>query len=390
LYKIDKRLKKGKVCERKDILINFWIKSIPKNLKLVSKLTGRYIKSLFSYLRSNTRKLVGAKQLLILLSVCLVLTAFILNQYPEAKNISDCEMEILDDGHYLSAEANLACSYFSLNLTQGSMLEAVAPPFNISGRVLGTWGVGQETEIIEYTVKSEDTLSSIAEDFEISLQTILWANNLTEKSIVSIGQKIIILPVTGILHTVRQQDTLSEIAEIYKVDIDSILDFNDVVDQGKIYAGDTLIIPNGKMPKTINVNYKKVTLNQSFFICPIPFPCGVTQGLHDKNAIDFSNGKCGEPVFAAAAGVVQKTGYTSRGGNYVKISHLKGVITYYGHLSKDIVYPGQKIFQGQTIGYIGHTGHTIPAGYCGCHVHFEVIFAANPFSRYTRGDSVGK
>jgi len=330
--------------------------------------------------------------LLILLSVGLVFTAFVFNQNLETAGVEDFnnyQAEILDKSQYLSTEANLACPCFNLNLTQGSSLEAIAPPFNISGKALGSWGVGQSNEITEYTVKSGDTLSSIAEDFDISLQTILWANNLTERSTVSIGKKIIILPITGILHTVRQQDTLSEIAEIYKVDIDTILDFNDVIDQGKIYAGDTLIIPNGKMPKEINVKYEKVTLNKSFFICPIPFPCGVTQGLHYNDAIDFSNGECGEPIYAAAAGVVQKTGYTSRGGNYVKISHLKGVITYYGHLSRDIVYPGQKVFQGQIIGYIGHTGHTIPADYRGCHVHFEVIFAANPFARYTRGDFVG-
>ncbi len=322
----------------------------------------------------------------------LVLTAFIFSQKLKivgSKDFYTYQAEILDRSQYLSTEANLACSYFSLNLTQGSSLEAIAPPFNISGKVLGSWGVGQSNEIIEYTVKSGDTLSSIAEDFDISLQTILWANNLKEKSTVSVGKKIIILPVTGILHTVRPQDTLSEIAEIYKVDIDSILDSNDVIDQGKIYAGDTLIIPNGEMPKTVDVKYEKVALNQSFFICPIPSPCGVTQGLHWQNAIDFSNGECGEPVWAAAAGVVQKTGYTSRGGNYVKILHLKGVITYYGHLLRDIVYPGQKVTKGQIIGYIGHTGHTIPADYRGCHVHFEVIFAANPFARYTRGDFLG-
>jgi len=377
------------VCERQDILINFWIKYIPQKLKLVRKLTGRYTKSLFSYLCSNIRQLVGAKQLLILLSVGLVSTAFILNRPCDLENSSVLGAEILDKSQYLSAEANLEVSYFSLNLTQGSDLEAVAPPFNISGKALGTWGVGQETEIIEYIVKSGDTLSSIAEDFNINLPTILWANDLTEKSKISIGKTIIILPVTGLLHTVRQQDTLSEIAEIYKVKVDSIIDFNDITNQGKIYAGDTLIIPNGQMPKTIDVKYEKVSLNQSFFICPIPSPCGVTQGLHWQNAIDFSNGKCGEPVFAAAAGVVQKTGYTSQGGNFVKISHLKGVITYYGHLSKDIVYPGQQVFQGQIIGYIGHTGHTVPADYRGCHVHFSVIFAENPFAKYSRGNSVG-
>jgi murein DD-endopeptidase MepM/ murein hydrolase activator NlpD len=324
--------------------------------------------------------------------VGLVFTAFIFNQNLKTAGVEDFntyQAEILDKSQYLSTEANLACSCFNLNLTQGSSLEAIAPPFNISGEALGSWGVGQSSEIIEYTVKTGDTLSSIAEDFDISLQTILWANNLTEKSTVSIGKIIIILPTTGILHTVRQQDTLSEIAEIYKVDIDTILDFNDVIDQGKIYTGDTLIIPNGKMPKAIDVKYKKVTLNQSFFICPIPSPCRITQGLHWQNAIDFSNGICGEPIFAAAAGVIQKTGYTSRGGNYVKILHLKGVITYYGHLSKDIVYPGQKVFQGQIIGYMGHTGHTIPAGYKGCHVHFQVIFAENPFAKYGTGTCLG-
>ena len=322
----------------------------------------------------------------------LVFTAFVFKYDSKTVEIENPYMpsaEILDKGQYLSKEANLACACFDLNLTQDNALEAIAPPFNISGEVLGSWGIGQEEEVIEYTVEEGDTLSSIAEDFEISLETILWANNLTTKSKVSIGKKLVILPVTGMLHTVRQQDTLSEIAEIYKVKLESILDFNDIIDEGKIYPGDTLIIPNAQKPKAINVTYEKVALNESFFICPIPSPCRITQGLHWQNAIDFSNGKCGEPVFAAAAGVVQKTGYTNRGGNYVKISHLKGVITYYGHLSKDIVYPGQKVFQGQVIGYIGHTGHTIPADYRGCHVHFSVIFAENPFAVYGRGTCLG-
>jgi len=283
------------------------------------------------------------------------------------------------------AEANLALPAFHLNVIQGDGLEAVAPPFNISGKVLGSWGMEQEKEIREYIVKSGDTLSSIAASFQISLNTLLWVNNLNERSTIKIDQKLIILPVSGTLHIVRERDTLSEIAEIYQADLEDIMEFNEISDQGKIYAADTLIIPNGKMPKTTNVKYVRVPLASSFFICPIPSPCRITQGLHWYNAIDFSNGRCGDPVFAAAGGTVQRTGYTSRGGIFVRISHPNGVITYYGHLSKMIVNPGQPVRQGDIIGYVGHTGHTIPAGYRGCHLHFDVIFAANPFARYKVG-----
>ncbi|GAI30691.1 unnamed protein product, partial [marine sediment metagenome] len=93
-------------------------------------------------------------------------------------------------------------------------LEAIAPPFNISGKVLGSWGMEQEKEIREYIVKSGDTLSSIAASFEISLNTLLWANDLNEKSTINPDKKLIILPVSGVLHIVRQKDTLSELAEI--------------------------------------------------------------------------------------------------------------------------------------------------------------------------------
>ena len=288
------------------------------------------------------------------------------------------------------AEANLALPSFHLNLIQGDGLEAVAPPFNISGRVLGSWGMEKEKEIREYIVKSGDTLSSIAASFEISLNTLLWANDLNEKSTINPNQKLIILPVSGILHIVREKDTLSELAEIYQAELEDIIEFNEIPDEGRIYAADTLIVPGGKMPKAVNVKYVKVPLASSFFICPIPSPCCISQGLHWYNAIDFSNRRCGDPVFAAAGGTVQRTGYTRRGGIFVRITHPNGVITYYGHLANIAVSSGQKVLQGQIVGYVGHTGYTIPSDYRGCHLHFDVIFAENPFARYRVGTCLGK
>jgi len=324
----------------------------------------------------------------------LLVSLFSLN--PKFKNFSSLESpseaEILDKSQYLMAEANLALPSFNLNVIQGNGLEAIAPPFNISGKVLGSWGMEQEREIREYIVEAGDTLSSIVASFGISLNTLLWVNELNEKSTITPGQKLIILPVSGVLHIVRERDTLGELAEIYQARLEDIIEFNEIPDEGRIYTADALIIPGGKMPKTgmIDVKYIKVPLADSFFICPIPSPCRITQGLHWVNAVDFSNNKCGEPVFAAAGGIVQRTGYTSRGGNFVRISHANGVITYYGHLAEIAITPGEKVFQGRIIGYVGHTGYTIPADYRGCHLHFDVIFAENPFAGYKVGTCLGE
>ena len=94
------------------------------------------------------------------------------------------------------------------------------------------------------------------------------------------------------------------------------------------------------------------------------------------NAVDFSNGKCGEPILAAAGGIVQKAKYGWNGGagNAVTILHSNGVVTMYGHLQAIFVSPGDQVFQGQIIGTMGNSGRSI-----GCHLHFGVYGARNPF-----------
>lgn len=232
----------------------------------------------------------------------------------------------------------------------------------------------QRREIMEYVVKKGDTLSSIAEKFGISLETVLWANDLTKYSKIRPGQKLTILPVSGVMHLVEKGETLSGLARKYKVKVDGIVSFNGLSEDDDIFIGDLLVIPGGKMPRRTTVSY--APLARSYFICPISKPCRLTQNLHWYNAVDFSNGRCGEPVFAAAGGTVQKTGYGRLPGYYVKLIHPNNVTTFYGHFSKVIVSPGQPVSQGQIIGYTGQTGYAT-----GCHVHFEVRGARNPFVR---------
>jgi LysM repeat protein len=256
-------------------------------------------------------------------------------------------------------------------------LKSYLPPAFISGQVLGTIvePPQEKKEIQEYIVEEGDTLSSIAEKFGISLETVLWANDLSKNSIVKPGQKLIILPVSGVLHIVKAGDTLSEIAQKYQAKIEDIISFNELSSPNDIYIGDILVIPGGKMPSPKPTPQPLTPLAQDYFICPVAGGCRITQGLHWYNAIDFSNGKCGEPILAAAGGTVLKARWDRIAGNYVKILHPNGVVTMYGHLQTIFVSPGEQVSQGQIIGTMGATGRAT-----GCHLHFDVYGARNPFA----------
>lgn len=261
-------------------------------------------------------------------------------------------------------------------------LRASTPPLTVTSKVLGAI-VGQsdndvKLEIFKYEVEEGDTTASVAQKFGISQNTVIWANDLSATSVLKKGQALDILPVSGALHMVRPSDTLSEIASWYKVEAADIVNFNQLASAEEIFTGDILIIPNGVMPRVLPQS-RLTLVPSSYFIYPIPSPHRITQGAHSHNAVDFSNGNCGESVYAASGGTVQRTGYTSLGGNYVRILHGNGVVTYYGHLSAILAKAGAKVYQGQTIGYTGYTGYTIPRGPGGCHVHFEVRGGTNPF-----------
>ena len=269
-----------------------------------------------------------------------------------------------------------------MTFLQKNSIVGVSSPAMITPQVLGVdSGDENRKEIIEYVVEPGDNLSSIAEKFGISLNTVLWANDLSQNSTIKLGKKLIILPVSGVIHYVKKDDTISELAATYKADVKEIIEFNELSGEGDVFIGDILIIPNGKMPSLSQPTYyAKVPLGSSYFICPHS-ACYITQGLHWYNAIDFG-GNCGDIVRAAAGGTVQRVGWDKIGGNYVMILHPNEVVTYYGHLSSILVSKYDingnivKVSQGGIIGYVGKTGYAT-----GCHVHFDVRGARNPFAK---------
>lgn len=237
-------------------------------------------------------------------------------------------------------------------------------------------------EILEYKVEEGETIESIAQKFSLSPETIIWANNLNKNAKLKVGQSLIILPVDGVLHQVKKGETLFEIAKVYRAKVEDIIIWNELEGE-EIFPNDILIIPGGKMPQKREFSIILTPISSSYFICPLP-PCRITQSLHWYNAVDFSTGKCGEYVLAAAEGKVVsvKYGWNQGAGNTVKIQHPNGVLTQYGHLKEIFVRIGDEVFRGQPIGTVGGIPGTFGAGIStGCHLHFGVIGAKNPFAR---------
>lgn len=136
--------------------------------------------------------------------------------------------------------------------------QAASPLTLLSPQALGmALGTVQHPEvrndIIQYMVREGDSLWSIANEFNISVDTIVWANDL-RRTIIRPGQELVILPVSGVKHIVKEGDTISEIAERYgDVGTETILDFNNLLREDSLFIGQLIIVPNGRERATISV-----------------------------------------------------------------------------------------------------------------------------------------
>lgn len=241
-------------------------------------------------------------------------------------------------------------------------------------------------QISIYVVRKGDTLSSIAKMFNVTTNTIVWSNDITGNK-VSPGDRLVILPISGVRHTVKKGDTLQSIAKKYKGDLEEIAQFNDLTASSKIAVGDTVIIPDGELlsghETTVSAatsvkkvqQYLSAPKYDSYYIRPVIG--GVkSQGIHGHNGVDLVS-SFGASILAAADGeviVAKSSGYNGGYGSYIVIKHGNGTQTLYGHLSGVQVSVGDTVSQGQVIGNMGSTGKST-----GTHLHFEVRGARNPF-----------
>jgi LysM repeat protein len=237
-------------------------------------------------------------------------------------------------------------------------------------------------EISVYTVRENDTLSHIAEMYGVTVNTILWANDLTRSSSIKEGQTLIILPIVGVRHIVKKSDTISSIAKKYDGDVDEILSYNELVLEDDLVIGSVIVIPGGAMhtapAATKTASPTRTTGSNaggSWLSHPVPGAVK-TQGIHGYNAVDLAAG-AGTSIRAAAAGEVivsKSSGWNGGYGQYIVIKHSNGAQTLYAHLSRNDVGVGAYVSAGEVIAGMGNTGRST-----GTHLHFEVRGASNPF-----------
>ena len=242
---------------------------------------------------------------------------------------------------------------------------------------------GQGTDNISvYVVRSGDSLSGIAEIFGVSVNTIIWANDIKGGKI-NPGQSLIILPISGVQHRVVRGDTLASLAKKYNADLSEIAQFNGLSLDSAIAIGDTVIIPDGVVsaPVSKSTGVRKSVRGASgpsyegYYLRPV-LGGRKSQGLHGYNGVDLAAPN-GSPLLAAAGGKViisKNYGWNGGYGNYIVVSHPNGTQTLYAHLSKNLVFEGYSVVRGQVIGNVGSTGKST-----GSHVHFEIRGAKNPF-----------
>ena len=296
--------------------------------------------------------------------------------------------------------------------------------------------VPDSDQISLYVVKKGDTIKNVADLFDVTPNTIIWANNLSANPTLKEGQMLTILPVTGLRYTFKKGDTIKSIAKKYGADASDVELFNGIAADTNIEPGTVIIIPNGEqqtVAQPANKNSKNAKsqagkytgkgvyklkstgeldlsgpkagdavmrsksgektwgFNAAEYSGYYMFPVRggiVTQGLHAFNGIDISAPK-GTPVMAAADGVViadSRGTYGGGYGTYLAIKHPNGTQTLYAHNTSNIVTVGQSVTKGQVIAYVGSTGHST-----GPHSHFEIRGAKNPFAiKGTTGDANSK
>lgn len=279
----------------------------------------------------------------------------------------------------------LASTYpvFSQNSSTSAKIQSPANnSITVGEDVFGTQ-ISQKPrdKTINYTVEKGDTVSTIAQKFGVSTDTIRWANDLSGDNI-SVGDSLQILPVTGIEYKVQSGDTVYTIAKKLATDPQKIVDFpfNDFANPEtfSLVSGQMLIVPDGIKPTEQPFIRQQVYIargpsSSSFSLAGFTWPVHglITQFASWYHmALDLA-APYGTPIVAAKSGVVSTAstgGYNYGYGDYVEIDHGGGYKSLYAHMEAVNVSVGQQVVGGSTvIGWIGMTGRTT-----GPHTHFEI------------------
>ena len=256
----------------------------------------------------------------------------------------------------------------------------------------------QREEPIDYIVVAGDTLSGVGAKFNVSVDSLEYANGFTGQTYLSPGQKLVIPPMSGLLVTVAAGDTVTTLAAKYTVAAQAIVDVNYLDEPFILRVGQKLMIPGGTVPpppapvylaapipavqnglplakedepvyaESFAYSYRggeAKTVGTGDFQWPTSHRLVTQYFSYYHTAIDIAQDS---DIYAADTGTVFRSGWWPNGfGNAVAIDHGNGYITTYAHMATLAVSVGDIVAKGQLLGHMGNTGRSF-----GQHVHFMV------------------
>ena len=269
----------------------------------------------------------------------------------------------------------------------------------------------------EYLVQEGDTINDVAYNNQLSVKEFLIANPdfTSENNLLYAGQKVNVGLINPQFKLVEEDHVVS--IETIKFDTKVEYDENSMFGSSKVTQegedGTSKVTKkvqkiNGQVVTTVTTNtetlkppVQKIIVKGSKIIPNVAidgiwaWPSSstyVSSGYGYRwgkfhQGIDIG-GQCGDPIYAANNGTVEKATYNGTNGNFIYINHNDGGNHYteYAHLSAIYVSPGQSVQMGQVIGAMGRTGYAT-----GCHLHFGLThgypwmggsYYINPMSLY--------
>ncbi len=223
------------------------------------------------------------------------------------------------------------------------------------------WQLALENRKLEQSQKEYNEYAQINNNIYRNIfgMNPLIINNNDTNNFLNIKYELLSYPALA-KQVYEQSYEALEITRIYNASYDTIL---------KLSQQKDLLMR--AMPIIMPVDRRRISIRSGFGWRRDPF----TKGYRFHQGLDLA-GRIGTPIYATADGLVldpyvnsSMSGY----GNVVVINHGFGYQTLYGHLSKILVKPGDKVKRGQIIGHMGSTGRSK-----GPHLHYEIHYKGTP------------
>jgi len=228
----------------------------------------------------------------------------------------------------------------------------------------------------EVTIHEGDTLATMANYYDVSVEAIAYANGMRDARALQMGQKLVIPPAEGALYTVKDGDTVESIASQFKVEASVISTYNRCTFEPEQCApGQEIFVRGAALPALLEPDRPT---RDVFGAAPqvaqqprngrLSWPVAgvITQYFWwGHTGVDIA-APYGTGLGASDDGVVTATGWVAVGGLRVCVQHAGDLTVCYYHTSAVYVSVGQQVARGQIIAAIGLTGVTT-----GPHVHWE-------------------